>query len=652
MKKGVGSEQKMSKRGADLSQSDLSPSVKKTKTSTHAILTLSSDEISLLIDYLQIGEVIMLSLVCKSFHETLSKHIKTIHPYCIKPSTYKRRYGETYFDGDDQPIPWSISRALKTHRCVVVSPSSFEEVGVILKEMIEEKEPLSKLTTSVELIDLDFEDAFELLATPTNNHVKDIPFINLINEDDNDPSTHETPKADTNLEIKSLKNAPIGFEIQKLEINMELSRSQLYKLLSQCHRVESLTLSVQQAYETVSISGGRGRGAHKKIPKHEETVSVPRLDSLKFLNMKSCFCYDAGQQFAYDIFKLAPNLEYLEFVYHTPVEDDLLIFLSKMCPKLKEIFIEGNDDSTPMEMEITDDALFQFMKGEPCLEYVRLTPCCQISGEIFSKMGQFKNLRYFSVDRTCLNGDMVGQYDNITFGGGVLDKLEVFEFGDQIDMESASEDAKKNFIDSFLKMAPNIKNMGSIPFTEGIDSKAAFEKLPTSLTIIPQSRHFTQPNEDTITQAFLEKCSLLGAQLEEVDIPANIDCSKIKTMPSVKKLSIYGKHADVAMLTELCRVFPCVEVFNCPEIRQKPLVDLLKGGAWPNLKRFASLSDDILEVRPFLVDDVGPFDEPKEIRKSSLVKDELVQFVKDWIVLDPIVVEQKESKMIRFMEKH
>ena len=84
------------KRHVESSESLDESSAKKMKQAGNSVLlNLASDEVCHVIQFLKIGEVIMLSLVNRSIHQIISDHIRIIHPYFIGSS-------------------WSISRALMT----------------------------------------------------------------------------------------------------------------------------------------------------------------------------------------------------------------------------------------------------------------------------------------------------------------------------------------------------------------------------------------------------------------------------------------------------------------------------------------------------------------------------------------------------------
>ena len=107
--------------------SPLKKKMKSTDDEEGIISNLNFDELSHVIEYLQIGEVIMLSLVNQSIHQIISDHIRIIHPYCLGKK-------------------WSISRALMTHRSVKITNDNIEQVQHIVNQLIDKNESITTLT--------------------------------------------------------------------------------------------------------------------------------------------------------------------------------------------------------------------------------------------------------------------------------------------------------------------------------------------------------------------------------------------------------------------------------------------------------------------------------------------------------------------------
>ena len=105
----------------------VSPLKKKIKTMGEIISDLNSDVWSHVVEYLEIGEVIMLSLTNQSIHQIISDHIRIIHPYCLNDE-------------------WSISHALVDHRSVTITKRTIKRIQHIANQLIEKDEPLTKFT--------------------------------------------------------------------------------------------------------------------------------------------------------------------------------------------------------------------------------------------------------------------------------------------------------------------------------------------------------------------------------------------------------------------------------------------------------------------------------------------------------------------------
>ena len=76
---------KMKRKAESLGQAKENVKMMK-QTANSVLVSLASDELCHVIQFLKIGEVIMLSLVNRSIHQIISDHIRIIHPYFIGPS--------------------------------------------------------------------------------------------------------------------------------------------------------------------------------------------------------------------------------------------------------------------------------------------------------------------------------------------------------------------------------------------------------------------------------------------------------------------------------------------------------------------------------------------------------------------------------------
>ena len=569
----------------------LEPLKKKMKsTDGEGIISdLNSDVWSHVVEYLQIGEVIMLSLVNQSIHQIISDHIRTIHPYCL--------------DGE-----WSISRALLNHRSVKITKDNIERIQHIINQVMEKDEPISKFTKRFILndVELKFDQVVKLFSAPVEQSI-------------------------------TIVNRPIGFGLEQLEIIIMygLTTSDLFKILDKCPSLTHLVFGNDLECYYDGFSG---------------SVSYPVLNSLKSIRFLSCLNNDSANSDTFIALKIAglsPNLEYLEFTYGSnSVDGKFLESLAYMCPKLKGIHL-GKDLTGRIDYYgnyITDDEFFKFLQNEPHLEYIHFDGCSSISGSIYSKMGQFKQLKYFNVERKCYFFDEElgeDQCDEEPFTGeGVLPHLQYLNIGDE--MEGIN-------VDHLLKMAPNVKDVGKTLFHSSSNYLDLVDKLANRLTVIPPI-DLDEKTQAIFKQKWLEKTTVLENAVFSNHNVSFIDFSKLGPIPSVKKLKLYfsfashfsSSHFYSDLLKELFRVFPCVEVFySYSHMRKevkKTFIELIKEGKWPNLQHVWDFKEQLIEVRPHLTWKVS---DGERVGSGE-------PFEKEWLQWDPIVIKSKRNKMERF----
>jgi len=437
----------------------------------------------------------------------------------------------------------------------------------MVHELIDQDQSITKVTSCVKLCDIDFESALKFMSAPTKQteQVECLVKTKTINR--------MVIRESKTIE-RIMMNVPFGFAIQHLEISMSLHQEEWLLIFSQCLNIETLQMC-QEEEESDEKDVTR--------PNYPELLAIPRLVHLKKLWLS--VSYDSDDLgLAYMVLELTPNLEYFHFQdYHSYFEDDFLEFIAKMCPKLK-----GINCSLELDAEsntVTDEGILKFLQSEPHLEYIDLFACYGVSGEIFSKIGQFKNLKYFSIARDGYREpcEVDDQCDNLTFGGGVLKKLEYCNIGYDLTSFAEDKEGARQFIDSLIKMAPNLKDIGWCLSIEGIDLMDAVEKLIPILTSFPlRFDQATDPEIVKLAQTWLERSTIL----EEVDLTdlqhvKNFDFSNIKPIPSVKRLVL--SPTDDLPWNELCRIFPSVVEIHSTSLGQA-FMELIKQGAWPNLK--------------------------------------------------------------------
>ena len=557
---------------------------KKMKATTDGegiISDLNSDVWSHVIEYLQIGEVIMLSLVNQSIHQIISDHIRIIHPYCLEDE-------------------WSISRALLNHRSVPITNDTIERVQHIVQQLIEKNEPLTKFTKRFVLEDweLTFDQVFKLLSTTSAN------------------------QSVSNKDTETLENIPTGFGLEQLEVSYmkSMTTSELFKLLSQCPNITHLEVNNVE-YDGIGDSDSNDVDLH----------------SLKSIRFESHLQGESDVDAVLKIVELSPNLEYLAYrYYYNQLYGTFLESVAKTCSKLKGIHLDT--EFRESGNYITDDELFTFLQNEPQLEYIYIEKCANINGSIYCKMGQFKQLKYFNVERGCYfyEEQIPAQCDEEPFkGDGVLPHLKYLDLGREM---------KGVNVDHLLKMAPNVKDVGYSLYNSTSNYLDIVDKLSNCLTVMPII-DLDEVDKVAFTQKWLEKTTVLES-LTLGNILSRIDFSKLKPISSVKKLELMDPcHTD--LLKELFRVFPCVEVYQnhsyTPNETQRDdtFIELIREGKWPQLRQVNELllyeEQELTKLRPNLT---------CELIYASVALEEPIE--KKWLLWDHIVTNKKRSDMERF----
>ena len=413
----------------------------------------------------------------------------------------------------------------------------------------------------------------------------------------------------------------------------DLSTPALFQLLSQCPNLTHLVVynDLEGKYKGDSVS------------------SYPVLNSLKSIRFLSCVSGGEVDDYNYDnndisvalkILQMAPNLEYLEFKYrYRPLLGTFLESLAKTCPKLKGIHLQKGLEE--FGNGIQDEDLFKFLQHEPRLEYIYFDGCFRITGSIYSKMGQFKQLKYFNVERKCyIQGvDIVPQCDEEPFtGDGVLPHLQYLNIGPEM---------KGVNVDRMLKMAPNVKDVGQTFFKSNSNYLDLVEKLANRLPVIPS---IGIDNMTKFTQKWLEATMVLERLAFNNQQVASIDFSTLKPIPSVKKIEVdlhVFRRFSSDTLKELFRVFPCVEVFLTnyaiifAEVK-KTFIELIKEGKWPNLQHVTkTLLEGVIELRPHITWEVD------DSRRFEVVESD-ESFEKKWLQWDYNFVKLRRTNMERF----
>ena len=131
------------------------------------------------------------------------------------------------------------------------------------------------------------------------------------------------------------------------------------------------------------------------------------------------------------------------------------------------------------------------------------------------------------------------------------------------------------------------------------------DKLVNRLTVIPHIK-LGEKNNAIFIQKWLEKTTLLESLVLCSFQEELIDFSKLKPIPSVKKLEMDLLEASYDLLKEISRVFPCIEVFKSYNTMKNvgDFIKLIKEGKWPNLRKVtqtnSSCGDELRKYRPYL----------------------------------------------------
>jgi len=186
-----------------------------------------------------------------------------------------------------------------------------------------------------------------------------------------------------------------------------------------------------------------------KLP---DIISLPLMSNLKKLHIHA-YAYDTGDLYVKRLLQAAPNLEDFKYVYYVSPNNRLLTFMEKHNPKLKKIYIIGDDGCTPTEALFDDEYLLKFL-SKVKLEEANFYHCCNISGQIFESIGNWaSDLKVLRIQRISFEGLLVPQRDRVVFGGGVMHNLTELNFS------GYWENLGEEFVDSIITYIPNIKKL-------------------------------------------------------------------------------------------------------------------------------------------------------------------------------------------------
>ncbi|KAG2373492.1 hypothetical protein C9374_012099 [Naegleria lovaniensis] len=632
-----------------LSQSRENP----TRICSSSLAKLSFDEIELILEYLLIGELLMMSLCSKWWYQSVCGLVK-------------EKFCKYYIHDDDDD--WVLTKALRSAKSLSISYANIDQVRTVVDEIVEHGDSLNNFSKRLVFDSIDPTDIYEILSarivkqeSATTTIVKTAVLGAVADLEKRSLTDGESDESHDQVAFKQveIKEIPIGFGLKELSLNdISLSRIDLYRILSKCCALEKLDLDgLQLAYYQPFASGkGRGgkglrRGKSTKIEEdndeffngHEGQVYVPVFGSLKSLTSNAIFDYNAGEKFMVDILKLCPNLEELHYIYQSPVDDSFLRHLSKMCPKLKKFVSEGYDGATPIEIEVTDEGLYELMKALPQLEHIHLNPCCNMSGEIFKKLGEFSQLKHFHVNRTSYNNGLVDMTSDIHFGGGVLSKLEYIDVGGCYDFETLEEFEK--FITSLRSVAPHLKNFGELMFCESrrdssgsiIDKKKLVELFSETIAHLDVDRAATD-----LASILPKNLTSLSMELTQEFVNKNV-VTQLQPNYGLKKLTLhlYNDKPEMGSVIETLavKIYPCVTHLRLYNICFGDNYDVLEKilsnpNAWPNLRFMDGVSNvkEILTIRPNIR--LNLEDATDILNENCCSDDERSAFYYKWLIAD------------------
>ena len=746
-------------------------------SSEKGLFKLSRDELRSIVEYLPVGEVLMLCLTCKSLHEEIVAILRNMAPFVAQK-------------------PWTISKAYATRNQFKLStPEEVADLCAALEDNTLHKIPPNLSTQfRYDKTAIGLHDYLRLLGAETGEtETRRVVKVDWTDDSikrcmhDGDPDyDHIFEKTEEKVSVTR------GFEVKQLDLNSDvLPRIDVFRILSHCPNLETLEMhvtedgiyrfskmkrmkksavqanlpwdkrkysnfklikvaesaTVKDIVTDTGLTYENGKGFYqliknesvtdkkeiviintctgvvttgndvysllgvkksakfnlkpdcvadsivfvqstshnRKVPadsyvlhkveegddddtEDEEVntdgVTIPVMNQLKSLKITSCYDWDAGMQFIVDILQLCPNLEALFYVYQKEPNDQFLDFLATQCPKLKVLTVEGDDGATPMENGFTDKGILRFLDRLPEMHTLLLYHCCNVSGEVFTKIGKYSKLKALCIERTVMNGDLVDQFDNIYFGGGVLTELETLA------LEGMYESLPNNFGESLAATAPNLKKLWNHIEKNEADQQINRAKLPK----LVHSTISGKVGEELDTR--------LENKLESVEIEnyesniLSVEHIKKANWGNMKKMQLSFPLPDAPdeWLRAIVNSCPRMEVFHLTDHfaprarnqgleRRRILVEALlqvlaDPTLWPNLsilnvsaiieedavrsrKDEPQLQPQILRLRPLLV-----FSESVE-RPSSVVEQTEQDFIYNWLALEPIKASNNSNGISR-----
>ncbi|KAL9650059.1 hypothetical protein ABK040_003177 [Willaertia magna] len=558
------------------------------KIKINYFLNISNDEWYLILQNLQIGEIVMLSLTCKQLFNTITTILQQYHPYFIN---YTQNIKENNLN-------WTIVKSLRTFRKIIVNNITIPQLSEFINKNLKNLKQLKHFKIKNNYV---IEDFNLLFSTKIDNTKLNIETIKIqLNNDDFDFTSFELSEIDFNLYKKENLNFEnkFGFYIENLTIHLNEAKylSDLYKILSNFYFLKSLTITFY----------------FNEIIDLIKEINVPILYHVKKLKIKKIDFNECGTESYYknliDILQLTPNIEDVTFINITGIDGEFLNFLVKICPKIKKLKIDYNEDSYNL---ITDNNLKKLLQKLPNLTFLHLGECYKLSGKIFTELGKFgKNLKYIKIKRGLDLVDpypLIKEFKDIYIGGGTLPNyfvnLETFCIKN-------FDTLKEKLIETLFENAPNLKKLSGI---------------------------ILNPTKELKNIKNLQKVCVSTLHLENLFHLK--DLKKLKIVIDEKK-SITKKLFD-----ELPTIFPKLEYFGCEkEIKNKTvLLNILQDKTnWPNLTKlnlpnftFQDIKS-IISTRPCFLEIKNNCNNNRKNLKQQFVKSNFkdpIDFERCWLNL-------------------
>jgi len=331
------------------------------------------------------------------------------------------------------------------------------------------------------------------------------------------------------------------------------------------------------------------------------------------------------------LLQAAPNLEDFKYVYHLNPKNSLLKFMAKHNPKLKKVYFfgddgnDGDDGNNPEYTTFSDECILKFM-SKVKLEEASFFHSGSISGELFGNIGNCATqLQVLRVQRISNNGDLVPQYDNVLFGGGVMHNLT------ELNISGEWVDLGEDFVDSVITCMPNIKNLYISEDEEKLLDNLLYVKLINHYDLeILSFKLYTNNEYEELAQAIGSKKNLKKLHL-----------NNFSSSFSIEKLNnIYWPHMTsitIGLPDQITQEWLKTFERACPNLKKlivyhnnkkNVMLEFLKDEThWPKLRRFdCDFPTELNIIRPFIYS-----------RRSYQYKEEEKtpeSFVRHWLFSD------------------